>query len=347
MIESGKYYVVFKKPDFFSENALAYSDLNGLVEAQVLHKKFNDGIAANVTNLGGTTIDAGSYMVLDMPINSLNSLLNIQNSMQTYVPFGVGSTLDGAYKALQVAQKYQKRLELYIPDQTERMLSKSEEQKQSDTSDQKIPDEIMPQASPEEVNDYLLAEIQAKSQQVDPQQFYGLISEFQQILQNFKLNLPTIEMMQLTNPTAYSSILDVVNAASQFAQILMMSGVLNTDLGMMMEQQQMQEQAAQQEEQGGDGGGESEGSEDESDSDGPPAQKSEEPSKKKASKENPVGTVKPSGTTFRVKTPEGWKYASRGLGQSAGGFATPGTGAGTNTEGVEAPEGPRFTDEQE
>lgn len=344
MIESGKYFVVFKKPDFFSENALAYSDLNGLVEAQMLSKKFNEGMSANVTNLGGTTIDAGNYTVMDMPISSLNSLLAIQNSIPTYVPFGVGSTLDGAFKALQVAHKYQKRLELYVPSQTESLLAKSEVD-----PEQKTPDQVMPQASPEEINSYLLAEIQSKSQQVDPQQFFGLISEFQQILQNFKINLPTIEMMQLTNPNAYSSILDVVNAASQFAQILMQSGILNTDLGMMMEQQQMAEEAAMQEQAAGEEGSEEGPSSEGGDSGGgdDPTQKAEEPAKKKASKEHPVGTVKESGTTFRVKTPDGWKYASRGLGQSAGGFATPGTGAGTNTEGIEAPQGPRFTDEQE
>lgn len=329
MIESGKFFVVFKKPDFFSESALAYADLNGLVQAQMLNKKFTDGLAANVANLGGAAIDAGHFVVLDMPLGTLNNILSIQNSMQSYVPFGVGASIDGAYKALRVALKFQKRIELYVPNQTEDLLAKSEEAAPTDT--------VMPVANEEEINHYLLAEIQAKSQQVDPQQFFGLISEFQQILQNFKINLPTFETMQLTNPSAYSSILDVVNAASQFAQILMQSGVLNTDLGMMMEQQQAQEQAAQEGAPGEEGGEEAASSEDD---EGPPTQKAEEPAKKKATREHPIGTVKPSGTTFRIKTPEGWKYASRGLSQGAGGIATPGTGAGTNTEGVEEPQGP-------
>lgn len=337
MIETGKFYICFKKPDFRSESALACSDLNALVEAQQLQKKFTDGMMSNVANLGGSSIDAGQFVVLDMPIGSLQNILNIQNTMPAFVPFGIGSTIEGAYKALQVAHKFQKRLELYVPDQTEQLLNKSEEQQ---------PDSVMPQATPEDLNEALLAELQAKSQSVNPEEFYGLISEFQQILQNFKINLPTIEMMQFTNPSAYGSILDVVNAASQFAQILMQSGILNTDLGMMMEQQaQMQQQQAAEQQQG-DEGGEGPPS-DGGDSKEQPASKAEEPAKKKASKEHPIGTVKPSGTTFRVKTPDGWKYASRGLGQGEGGIAQPGTGAGTNTEGIENPQGPQIVMEQE
>lgn len=344
MIEQGKFYVVFKKPDFFSESALSHSDMNGLVEAQFLSKKFNDSLASNVSNLGGTTIDAGHYVVLDMPVSSLNSLLNLQNAFNSYVPFGIGSSIEGAYKAMQVAHKFQKKLELYIPTQTEKLL-KSEDHEENAP---KTPDMVMPQASPEEVNDHLLAELQAKTHQVDPQQFLGLIGEFQQILQNFKINLPTIEMMQFTNPNAYSAILDVVNAASQFAQVLMQSGVLNTDLGMMMQQQQAEAEAqAQQEQQDAEGGGEEGGGDDSGGSSDGPTSKGDEPAKKKANKEHPVGTVKQSGTTFRVKTPDGWKYASRGLAAGEGGAAVPGTGAGTGTEGITEPEGPRFTDEQE
>jgi len=329
MLENGKFYVVFRKPDFFSELALSHSDMNALVEAQMLQKKFNDGLSANIVNLGGTSIDAGHFTVLDMPIGSLQNILNIQNAMEAHIPFGLGSTIDGAYKALMVAHKYQKRLELYVPDRTEALLNKSE--------DRAIQDAVLPMATEEEINDSLLAEIQAKAHEVDPQQFFGLISEFQQILQNFKINLPTFETMQLTNPAAYGSILDVVNAASQFAQILMQSGVLNTDLGILMEQQaQQQEQEAAGQEEGGD----SETPSDSGGSDEAPTQKTEEPTKKKATTENPVGTVKISGTTFRVKTKNGWKYASRGLGSGEGGEAIPGTGAGTDTEGVQEPVGP-------
>jgi hypothetical protein len=338
MIETGKYYVCFRKPDFRSEHALACSDLNGLVEAQVLQKKFTDTLMSNVGNLGGSSIDAGNYVILDMPIGSLQNILNIQNSLQAFVPFGIGSTIEGSYKALQVAHKFQKRLELYVPDQTEELLRKSEEKPQ--------PDSVMSQATPEDLNEALLAELQAKSQHVNPEEFYGLISEFQHILQNFKINLPTIEMMQFTNPTAYGAILDVVNAASQFATLLMQSGVLNTDLGMMMQEQAAMEQQASAEQQGGEEGGDappSDGGEEKEQ----PAEKAEEPAKKKASKEHPIGTVKPSGTTFRVKTPDGWKYASRGLGQGEGGVAQPGTGAGTNTEGIENPQGPQIVMEQE
>ncbi len=204
----------------------------------------------------------------------------------------------------------------------------------------------MPMASEEEINNSLLAELQAKTHQVDPQQFFGLISEFQQILQNFKINLPTFETMQLTNPSAYSSILDVVNAASQFAQILMQSGVLNTDLGMMMQEQQAQEEAQAQEGEEGEG----------EEGDGPPqdegggedasTQKAEEPAKKKKTTENPIGTTKLSGTTYRVKTKDGWKYASRGLAAGEGGEAVPGTGAGTDTEGIQAPQGPSVVEEE-
>lgn len=333
MLEQGKFYVIFKKPDFFSELALAHSDFNQLVEAQMLQKKFNEGLSANIVNLGGTSIDAGHFTVLDMPIGSLQNILNIQNSMEAFVPFGIGSSLDGAYKALMVAHRYQKRIELYMPNRTEELLKAEDMQ----------PDSLMPMASEEEINQNLLAEIQAKSQQVDPQQFFGLISEFQQILQNFKINLPTFETMQLTNPAAYGSILDVVNAASQFAQILMQSGVLNTDLGMMMQEQQAQEEAMAQEGNPGEEGGETPPEEGGGDSEEAPPS-GDEPAKKKASKNYPTGTVKPSGTTYRVKTPDGWKYASRGLAAGEGGVAVPGTGAGTSTEGVESPQGPQIVD---
>ncbi len=335
MIQEGRFYVVFRKPDFFAESAIAYSDMNHLVEAQKLQKKFNDGLSANVAHLGGSSIDAGHFTVLDMPLGSLPSLLSIQNSMGTYVAMGVGSSLDGAYKAQQVADKYQRRVELYVPDKTEQLLKSEQE-----NPDENV-DAVFPIASDEEVNEALLAEIKAKSTQIDPQQFQGLIAEFQHILQNFKINMPAIEAMQLTNPTAYASILEVVTAASNFAQILMQSGVLSTDAAVMMEQQQQMEEQAQQAEQGGEAPPDDSGGDE-----APPA--ADEPAKKKASHDNAIGTVKLSGKTFRIKTVDEngnptWKYASRGLSQGPGGVAVPGTGAGSAEEGVVAPAGPTMS----
>ncbi len=269
------------------------------------------------------------------------------------MPFGVASTIEGAYKANKVAHKFQKRLELYVPEKTENLL------KTEPYDPHQNPDVLMQQATPEEINGNLLAELQAKTHQVDPQEFFGLINEFQQVLQNFKLNLPTIEMMQLTNPNAYGAILDVVNSASQFAQVLMQSGVLNTDLGNMLQQQQMQQEAEQQaqqqpeeggesEEEGDDSGGESKGgSSKKDDSKKKSKGKPDESPKAKGSRDKPVGTVALSGATYRVKTSDGWRYASKGLGQGPGGEAIPGVGAGSSEEGVEEPQGPRFTDEQE
>lgn len=332
MLSEGTYYVVFKKPDFFAESAIAYSDFNHLIEAQKLQKKFNEGLSANVGNLGGSSIDAGQYTVLSMPTGSLPSLLSLQNSMDANVSMGIGSTLDGAYKAQAIACKYGRRVELYIPDKTEQLLK-------SENPDENV-DAVLPMASEEEINEALMAEMQAKQEQVDPQQFLGLIAEFQHILQNFKVNMPAIESMQLTNPAAYSSILEVVNAASQFAQILMQSGVLSTDMAVMMEQQAAGQDPEAQEAPA-EGGGEEEA---------PP--KAEEPEKKKPNRENAIGTVKLSGKTFRIKTigedgKPAWKYASRGLSQGPGGVAVPGTGAGGAEEGVVAPSGPStFMDEE-
>lgn len=338
MLSEGVYYVVFRKPDFFAESAIAYSDFNHLIEAQKLQKKFNEGLSANVGNLGGSSIDAGQYTVLSMPTGSLPSLLSLQNSMDANVSMGIGSTLDGAYKAQAVACKYGRRVELYVPDKTEQLLK-------SENPDENV-DAVLPMASEEEIHEALMAEMQAKQEQVDPQQFLGLISEFQHILQNFKVNMPTIESMQLTNPAAYSSILEVVNAASQFAQILMQSGVLSTDMAVMMEQQAQAEQQAAgqapaQAEAPAAGGGEEEV---------PP--KAEPDQKKKPNRENAIGTVKLSGKTFRIKTVDEngkptWKYASRGLSQGPGGVAVPGTGAGGAEEGVINPSGPSvFMDEE-
>jgi len=332
MMSEGFYYVVFRKPDFFAESAIAYSDFNHLVEAQKLQKKFNEGLSANVGNLGGSSIDAGSYTVLSMPTGSLPSLLSLQNSMDAHVAMGVGSTLQGAYAAQKVAVKYQRRVELYVSDKTEQLL-KSEPEENVDA--------VRPIATEEQVNEALLAEIQAKQAQVDPQQFMGLIAEFQHILQNFKVNMPTIEAMQLTNPAAYSSILEVVNAASQFAQILMQSGVLSTDMAVMMEQQaQMEQQAAGAEQDPEGGAPPSEGDSEEAPPEAEPDQK------KKPNRENAVGTVKISGKTFRIKTSDGWRYASKGLGAGEGGEAVPGVGAGSSEEGVTEPSGPSvFMDE--
>lgn len=344
MIKDGRFFIVFKKPDFSVESALSNSDLNGLVDSQNLSKKFNDSIIANTSVIGGTAIDAGPFVLLNLPLSSLQNVLNIQNSIPVHCSFGVGSTIDGAYTAWKVAQRYGKRIEMYVPGKTEHLIKAEIPQ-----------DDVMPQmATDEQVNDALISELHAKQLTVNPQDFYGLLGEFQQVLQNFKLNLPTIEMLQLTNPQMYASILDVVMSASNFAQALMQSGVLNPDLGQMLDQQAQAEQQAQMEQEPEGNPEEDEsGGEQESEEDSKKKVDVEEPAKNKPSKEFPIGTTKQSGKSYRIRTlnpetgePE-WRYVGRGMIAGASGFPEPGeAGSSGGQEGVAEAQGPQVIEEE-
>jgi hypothetical protein len=280
-----------------------------------------------------------------MPISSLNSLINLQNSVPFFCQFGVGSTLDGAYKALLNAQQNGKKIETYVPHKTEGMISKSDE------NDVKSDLVQQPDLSSQEANSFLLAELQAKAHSIDPDHFAGLIQEFQQVLQNFKLNLPGIEAMQLTNPQAYQAILNVVMSTSNLAQSLLESGILNSDLANVYKQQeeaeaqQQQEQEAPPEEAGPPSDQEPAAEKDEK------VAEAEPPAKKKASTQFPVGTVKLSGLTYRIKTIDEngnptWRYASKGLSSGPGGVPVPGAKAGTAKEGIEDPAGAVVTEDE-
>ena len=312
MITEGRFFIVLRVPTFMAESHIAAGDLSSLINSQTLQKKFNSTLQNYITNWGGTSIDVGSYKVLDVPLGQLNQVINFQNALNPAIPIGIGSTIDGAHKALAVAIQENKPLSLYVPGKTEDILAgkinKAEESFEPDV-----------QAPPyeENIEQALNAHIQAMAKEVDPEQFAGLVEDFQMILQNFKINMPAFETMQVTNPAAYSSILEVVGAASNLAQMLLESGILNTDAAMMIQHQHEQEeqQAAEGEEGGDDTGNDVGGSPDDNEA--------------KASKNVPVGTVKKFGSGWRIKTKDdGWKYVNRGLGQGEGGEAVAGTSAG-------------------
>ncbi len=311
-----------------SSAALTNADMNALVDNQQIRTEFEGTLRASVTSWGGQVMDAGQHLVVELPVSCLQNVMLLQDRLPAFAAFGVGSTLDGAFCALQVADKYDRRVELYIPDKTENLLKSEIEQ-----------DDVMLVASPEQVNDHLLAELHAKTQSISPEDFQGLLSEFQQVLMNFKVNLPTIETLQVTNPGMYGSILDVVNSATNFAHILMQAGILNTDLGTLLQQQEA-EQAAMQTQEGAEGeGGEApeSGSSDappKSDGDKKKSSKPTEPNKLKAFTDIPINSVRRSGKSYRIKTIDPntgevvWRYAGKGLSQGPDGTMVPGAAAG-------------------
>ncbi len=328
MIKSGKFFIVLSKPNFMSSAALSNADMNALVDSQQVRSKFEETLRASVVNWGGSVMDAGQHLVVELPVSCLQNVMVLQDRLPAFAAFGVGSSLDGAFCALQVADKYDKRIELYIPDKTENLLKSEPEQ-----------DDVMQVATPEEINSSLIAELHAKTQAISPEDFQGLLQEFQTVLMNFKVNLPTIETLQVTNPGMYGSILDVVNSATNFAHLLMQAGILNTDLGMLLQQQEA-EQAAMQAQEGGEGeGGEAPepGGSDappKSDGDKKKSSKPVEPHKLKAFTDIPINSVRRSGKSYRIKTIDPatgevvWRYAGKGLSQGPDGTMVPGAAAG-------------------
>lgn len=318
MIQAGKYYVALKRPDFGASSGLSGSDLSALVEAQRNQSKLIGTLSASVSNMGGSSVEVGNFIVLEMPLGSLGKLSDLQRSCNVLMPFGVGSTINGAYLALQVAEKYGKSMELYVPGKTENLFKNEEP------------------ISPEQDAEHAIqAELQAKAHQVSPEQFMGILTEFQVILQNFKANLPSIEILQITNPAAYSAILDVVNASSMFADSLLQSGILSPDLAVAAQQQaQMAAEQAMQED--GEGEAPPEDGDSEGDSEEESKKKTEEGSSEELKPNNqyPLGSIRPAARGFRikVKNPDGtigWKYASSGLGPDGAGGAGPAVGAGS------------------
>ena len=308
MITTGTFYAVLRKPSFQAEANIANGDFKRLVEAQQYQKVFNDTISNYLINWGATCIEMNSFKVLECPLGVLDQIKTFQNSLPVTICLGIGSTMEGAYKALLLAEKKQTTLELYVAGKTEQDLgfAKSE--------DAPAPDMVQPPAFHENVEQALDAQIRAAGHKIQPDEFAGLVESFQMVLQNFKLNMASFESLQVTNPTAYASILDVVQASSQMAQMLLESGILNTDAAMMA-----QHQNDVQEQQQGDGE-----EEDPNAMGGSP-----DDDKAKASKNLPVGTVKRYASGWRIKTKDGgWKYVNRGLGRGEGGEIAAGTSAG-------------------
>lgn len=309
MVTEGVFYLVFRKPSLATESKIANGDLTALINAQMIQDKLNNTISGYCTNFGAQTLDVGGFKVLTVPLGFLGNVKNMQENLPVSIAMGIGSTIDGAYLALQLAQKNNKPLELYVKGKTEKELGLAKSEGQE-------PDLVQPPEYHENVEQALDAQIRAAGHQIDPDAFAGLVQDFQMILQNFKITLPSIETMQVTNPTAYSAILDVVQASSSLAQMLLESGILNSDAAMMVQHQAEQEDQQNQDEQP---------EEDKGDIGGSP----NDENKAKASKNLPVGTVKRYSSGWRIKTSDGsWKYVNHGVARGADGGIGPGASAG-------------------
>ncbi len=119
-------------------------------------------------------------------------------------------------------------------------------------------------------------------------------------------------MLQFTSPDTYNNILGIFQTLTTLAQIMLINGDLPTDSDVVSQQvgQQIQDVAGAQ----ASADGSTVGSDDDSGQDGRGTV--------------PIGTIKwvnTNGTMRpRVKTADGWKYATSGFGGSAGRPATGG-----------------------
>ncbi len=159
----------------------------------------------------------------------------------------------------------------------------------------------------EMINEKLIAEIEDKITQIDPKIFQGIVAELAELMEEFKGNLSQLQMLQFTSPDAYNNILSIFQTLTTLAQIMLVNGDLPTDQDVVSQQvaQQIQDVAgAQSQEQPSSGGGEQ-------GDDGVDGRNTA-----------PIGTIKwvnVNGTMRpRVKTADGWKYATSGFGGSAG-----------------------------
>jgi len=59
--------------------------------------------------------------------------------------------------------------------------------------------------------------------------FKDKVSDIETVLNNFKNHLSAFEMIQVTNPNAYESLLELASCMINLAQILLENGVLKTD----------------------------------------------------------------------------------------------------------------------
>jgi len=163
------------------------------------------------------------------------------------------------------------------------------------------------------INEKLIAEIEDKITQIDPKIFQGIVAELAELMEEFKGNLSQLQMLQFTSPDTYNNILGIFQTLTTLAQIMLVNGDLPTDSDVVSQQvaQQIQDVAGQQAsgDSAPEGGGESD--------DGVDGRGTA-----------PIGTIKwvnVNGTMRpRVKTADGWKYATSGFGGSAGRPATGG-----------------------
>ncbi len=161
------------------------------------------------------------------------------------------------------------------------------------------------------INEKLIAEIEDKITQIDPKIFQGIVAELAELMEEFKGNLAQLQMLQFTSPDAYNNILSIFQTLTTLAQIMLVNGDLPTDSDVVSQQvsQQIQDVASAQA-TGADAGATQE-------DDGVDGRNTA-----------PIGTIKwvnVNGTMRpRVKTAEGWKYATSGFGGSAGRPATGG-----------------------
>lgn len=156
------------------------------------------------------------------------------------------------------------------------------------------------------INEQLIAEIEDKITQIDPKIFQGIVAELAELMEEFKGNLSQLQMLQFTSPDTYNNILSIFQTLTTLAQIMLINGDLPTDSDVVSQQvaQQIQEVAGSQSGESGSGAPEEgEG--------GPDGRNTA-----------PIGTIKwvnVNGTMRpRVKTADGWKYATSGFGGSAG-----------------------------
>lgn len=161
------------------------------------------------------------------------------------------------------------------------------------------------------INEKLIAEIEDKITKIDPKVFQGIVAELADLIEQFKGNLAQLQMLQFTAPDTYNNILSIFQTLTTLAQIMLVNGDLPTDSDVVSQQvaQQIQDVAQQQASSPEGGGGEQDDGVD-------------------GRNVAPVGTVKwvnVNGTMRpRVKTAEGWKYATSGFGGSPGKPATGG-----------------------
>lgn len=161
---------------------------------------------------------------------------------------------------------------------------------------------IDPRGEGEKANHQLLDEIKQKILAINPLIFKGVIEELADLIDDFKQNMPTYEMLQFTMPDAYNNLLSIMGTLSTLAQLMMQNGDLPTDQSVVSVA--ANDAIMQNVDQAGGGSG---------------SPKDDEGLKKKR-QTYPVGTIMNNGANGkpRIKTADGWRYVSAGLGASVG-----------------------------